>query len=196
MAPRNQNNGRRAQSARSRDWSTQIFSGRIQPPGPLSTDLHREYLGDSTDATSDVFGVFNLAVSADPTTRQDFSNFAEVYKEYRVRGFKLTFVPAFMHTAPPGAVHGFGAGCVSHVSGFTTPANRNACLGSFSSKDLTTGRKWSFEWRASEAVEHNFIACTQAWNFGGIQIWIDNCTPSFKYGYFKYEYIVDFRFRN
>lgn len=180
----------------SRTLAVTPWRGRIGPTPSTQVDVVRAYLCDSSDLDADFLGVYAVALTASPLAAQDFSNFATTFREYRVRGFKVTYVPRYEGATPPGGEeHGMGAACSSHLSTVPVPLNRNIVLGSFDSRTISTSRTFQVEWRASDISEHNFIPCTSSWAFGGVQIYIDNLTSFFKYGYLKWEWIIEFRYR-
>ncbi len=178
------------------DAGVRPFRGRIGPIQSRATDIVSVYLARSANLVTSGTGVYQIVINTDPGTTNDFAAFASAYGEYRVRGMKISFVPQYVGTLPPGGgAHAMGAGFVSHVGGFAAPANRDAALGAFGARPLTTNRPWSFEWRASDLAEDTFTSTSGGYDFGGIGIYMDNGATSQTYGFVRIEYIVEFRYR-
>jgi hypothetical protein len=136
---------------------------------------------------------FLLSVqNADPTSLDNFPEYATIFEEYRVLGIKYHYYPT--HAVNSAAVGGGQmVSSILHTELSPTPGNLTEA---FSYGDARIGnvfRPWIREWKMSGTLESNFEDTNVSSNHKAIMVVIDQGAATLAYGVMYVTALVQFR---
>lgn len=143
----------------------------------------------SSGVMSDVFGTNQV------TGALDWSSFASVWSEARVRGIRVEYVPFYNGTYNTSLYHSTGAACDRHVP-VSTLSSLGDALTVPNWKAIRSSAGWVKEWRARGVEESAFESTAGSLiNHGGVQCYMGDLTASESYGNYYITFAVEFRGR-
>jgi hypothetical protein len=170
------------------------FRGPIAATPPTANDVVQIYTANQGSYGSDATGkiAYNFSTSR-VTAANDWASLASLYREYRIRGYKLTWIPLY-NGSPSGTLsYGVGAMMPHHQVAAATPTS--APYGSFGSKPWSVTRQTSVEWRAESPRELDWLDTTAGIDYGGVKFYCDGLSNTTSYGVILEEWILELRYR-
>lgn len=129
------------------------------------------------------------------TSANDWGNFSNSYKEYRVVAMEVKYLPKYVVNDTVVNASS-GAMAISHTGATTSPASLSDVVSYGNWKPWYTAKPSTTVFRARGAEELQWGPVTAANDIGSVVGYIADSTGSVVYGNFVLSYVVEFRNRN
>lgn len=168
------------------------YSGPIMPAGLTSgTSTHTHIVTQNSSVVTTAAGI--VAGTYEPSllgTAADWTNYALIYQEFRVLGFKVAYQPFVSYAATN---YPIGVVVTSHDSGLLSPTTLSDILNVENKKFVNWGKPWTQEWRMSGPDEADFVPISGAYDHGGIAYYGSGGPLSLAIGQVMVFFLVQFR---
>lgn len=205
---------RKASSRPNRANKRQKTSGSMHSPGPGATSYSgpivlRSAVGQqqittrlftyNTVATTTAAGILSVSATSQPNASPDWSDAAGMYQEYRVLGYKVTYMPLFLNYQGPTSttpkqqspfVVGINRGAI------TPPATYASALQLEGAKIGNSGAAWTISVRASGTNEMQWINTLSTAITNQVNSYANSLDVSTTYGVVFIQWLVQLRSPN
>jgi hypothetical protein len=178
------------------------YRGPIITKSPTQQTFRTTCLNRFTVTGTSASYIESYYSTASALTAVEFSNFAPLYKEYRVLGLSFEYYPWYDSGGYTGSTNQLSVGWAAPYHG-PPPAFQGAVtsgtdlqvLQMEGSKPFHPGKPLRVEWRMNDVEEAQFISTSSSYSVGGIYAMVPTVTANKQYGTLVCRCLIEFKGR-
>ncbi len=171
---------------------------RLSTQDGLDTRTYRVNLTWSDTLVSDIGGTLSGYINgSDVAASSDWTAVADLYRDFRVLGIEVRWVPFYNGSYQASLAHGAGAIATVRAAQSAAPVNLDSVIQIATWKPMKTSAPATIHWKMNGIEEAGFSLTSSPsdQNRGGMVWYIDNLTASQAYGTVYYTFLVEARGR-
>jgi hypothetical protein len=198
MPPKRKSKSKHGKSKRQRTElgpSVMSYKGPIVPPAARGElDVHTQTVSFTGLLTSDGSGFIATYLVNGISAATDWAGLAALYKEYRVLGVKVDYMPHNRYSKVTTACTPFAI-AIDHSGSTSAPVSYDEVIQYSSGTKKSSEDPWTMTARMSGAEEAQFRPITTVTPIFGFKLFASNLTATTTYGRYFYYWLVQFRGR-